>query len=248
MTNQTISLEAQGWGAPHVVFPVSSVDLRVLPEEHPVYLAEREAIASNWLAEKTAQPSFYDGRMLLMHTLGLQDGAVSGQGHMVSFSTYLWWRRQNPHPMAAIHLHAMAVPVSSDGAIIAIRMARHTANPGMVYCAAGSLDEHDLVNGCCDIDVNMRREVLEETGLDLRHARADSQLHGSHSGRFVNLFRFFHFDRTADEILADIAEHMKTDPEQEIDGGIAIRSADLDAHRYNRAMPPMLTMFFGHGV
>lgn len=245
MTDQSHSLETLGWGAPDTVFPVSSVELRVSAQDHPVYLSAREAIAENWIAEKAAQPSFYDGRMLLMREVGLREGAVTGEGHMVSFSTYLWWRRQDPRPVEGCHVFGMAVPVSSDGAIIAIRMAQHTANAGFVYCAAGSLDEHDLVDGCCDIGVNMRREVLEETGLDLYTARADAMLYGSHSRRSINLFRYFHFDLTADEMLARIAEHMKTDPEQEIDGGVAIRSADPDAHRYNRAMPPMLKVFFG---
>ncbi|MNL74228.1 hypothetical protein D3C87_1998300 [compost metagenome] len=91
----------------------------------------------------------------------------------------------------------------------------------------------------------MHREVMEETGFELSTARADPKLYGSRWQRLVNVFRFYHFDLTADEMLERIAEHMKTDPEQEIQGGVAIRSADPAAHHYNKAMAPMLSLFFG---
>jgi len=64
----------------------------------------------------------------------------------------------------------------ADGAIIAVRMSEHTANPGQVYCAAGSLDEGDVVEGRCDLLGNMLREVREETGLELSADDADGRL------------------------------------------------------------------------
>lgn len=247
MTHQDLAIEDTAWPADFAIFAVDTVEIRVSPEDHPLYLAHREAIAQNWESEKAAKPALYDGRMLLQRKVTLEDGVIRCQAHIVPFSAYLWWRRQ-AGVGGACHLFGMAVPVSRDGAIIAIRMSDHTANPGMVYCAAGSLDEHDMSDGICDIHSNMQREVLEETGLDLSTARADVNLYATRWGRFVSIFRFYHFDLTADEMLERIAEHMKTDPEQEIAGGVAIRSADPHAHPYNKAMAPILSMFFDrHG-
>lgn len=247
MNEHNLPLETHGWGPEHAVFPVSSVSLRVTPGEHPLCIAQREAIARNWEAEKAAKPAFYDGRMVLQRQLALKGGAITGEGHVVPFSAFLWWRRQ-PVLSGAWHVFGMAVPVSSDGAVIAIRMARHTANAGKVYCAAGSLDEQDIVDGYCDINRNMRREVMEETGLDLSTANADARLYGSRSQRVVSVFRFYRFDLTADEMLERIAEHMRTDEEKEIEGGVAIRDADPLAHAYHGSMVPMLSMFFAGGV
>lgn len=244
MTELTLSPGFSHWGQENTVFPVSAVRVRVSADEHPLYVSHRAEIEQNWRREEEEHPAYFDGRMLLSRNLDLQEGVISGRSHMVSFSTYLWWRKQQTLA-GACHLFGMAVPVSSDGAIIAIRMAPHTANPGFVYCAAGSLDESDVVDGFCDIDGNMRREVMEETGLDLGHAQSTTELYGSYSRRFVNVFRYFHFDMTAAEMLERIACHMETDTEKEIDGGVAIWNADPDAHRYNRAMAPILSMFFG---
>jgi len=139
------------------------------------------------------------------------------------------------------------VAISSDGALIAIRMAPHTANPGQVYCAAGSMDESDIVDGHCDVEGNMRREVLEETGLDLNDAVAESGYYGTHVSRSVTLFRIFHFPWTADDMLRKIEAHMLISEEDEVDGAVAIRSADPAAHHYSPAMLPILAWFFGRG-
>jgi len=46
-------------------------------------------------------------------------------------------------------------------------------------------------------------------------------------------------------MLRRIEAHMLVAEEDEIDGAIAIRSADPTAHRYNVAMLPILAWFFG---
>lgn len=63
-----------------------------------------------------------------------------------------------------LHLFAYPVLETSDGALVAIRMGAHTANPGQVYFAAGSLEPEDVVDGRCDIEANMRREVRRRPG------------------------------------------------------------------------------------
>lgn len=241
------AFNAEEWGPEGIAFPISGLSLRVLQGEHPFHLAEADRADKNWIAEKAANPAFFNGRMMLFNHLGLRDGEIVGEGHVVPFSTYLWWRRQ-ANPRMGCHLFGMAVPISSDGAIIAIRMSQHTANPGLVYCAAGSLDENDIVDGHCDVEGNMFREVREETGLDLGEAEADPTLYASRRGRRVSVFRFFRFPVTAAAIRERIAAHMVQDEEKEIDEIVEIRSIDPTLHPYNPAMLPVLDRFFGCGT
>lgn len=234
-----------GWPPESTVFPVSSIELTVLSGEHPFHIREQEAARENWAREIAANPSLFDGRMIFQHRLSIADGAVKGEAYVTPFSTFLWWRKQRPP--GGFHLFAFAVAVSSDGALIAIRMAPHTANPGQVYCAAGSMDENDIVDGHCDVEGNMRREVLEETGLDLNDAVPESGYYATHVNRSVTLFRIFRFPWTAEDMLQRIEAHMLVSEEDEVDGVVAIRSADPAAHRYNIAMLPILAWFFGEG-
>ncbi|MFK0163299.1 NUDIX hydrolase [Rhizobium sp. NPDC090279] len=234
-----------GWPPENSVFPVSRIELAVLPGEHPFHIQQLEAARENWAREIAANPALYDGRMVFQHRLSIVDGAVTGESYVTSFSTFLWWRRQRQR--GGFHLFGLAVVVSSDGAIIAIRMAQHTANPGQVYCAAGSLDENDIVDGHADVAGNMRREVLEETGLDLNDAAAEPGCYATHIDRSVTLFRVFRFPWTAEDMLRRIEAHMLVSEEDEVDGVVAIRSADPAAQRYNVAMLPILAWFFGDG-
>ncbi|ASW06944.1 MULTISPECIES: DNA mismatch repair protein MutT [unclassified Rhizobium] len=231
-----------GWPPQSTVFPISSIDLTVFPGEHPFHMREQEAARENWAREIAANPSLYDGRMIFQHRLSLTGGAVKGEAYVTPFSTFLLWRKQRQP--GAFHLFAFPVIVSSDGAIIAIRMAAHTANPGQVYCASGSMDENDIVDGHADVEGNMRREVLEETGLDLRDATPVSGYHAMHIRRSITLLRVFRFPWTAEEMLRRIEAHMLVSEEDEVDGVVAIRSADPTAHPYNIAMLPILAWFF----
>ncbi|MCM2472092.1 NUDIX hydrolase [Rhizobium sp. CG5] len=231
------------WPAEETVFPVSEIRLRISDGDYPFPPEVEAAAADNWSREIAANPALFNGRMLFQRRLSMGGDTIAGEGHVIPYATYLWWRRQ-AEPSFGYHLFALPVPVSSDGAVIAVRMSPHTANPGQVYCAAGSLEPGDVVDGHADLGANMAREVMEETGLDLGEAQADPQFYASYRQRRVTVFRLYRFALTADEMLERIAAHMAVDEEKEISGAVAIRSADPQAHAYNRAMLPMLDWYF----
>jgi 8-oxo-dGTP pyrophosphatase MutT (NUDIX family) len=236
-------LEGAGFPAEGEIFPLRSIDLPVLEGEHPWHAAHRAEIAANWVNEIAANPALYDGEMVFQRQLTFADGRIEGRAHMVPFSAFLYWRKM-ARGSGGFHLFGLPLVMTSDGALIAIRMGQHTANPGRVYCAAGSMDRHDIIDGRCDIETNMRREVLEETGLDLDGAQSRSGYFATHGLNTVTIFRIFEFSRSAEQILAEIAAHMATDPEPEIDGAVVIRNADPEAHDYAFFMRPILKWLF----
>jgi hypothetical protein len=232
------------WPPEQVVFDIQRAEIKVLPGEHPFYLAERDAIATNWERESAANPALFNGQMLLQHRIGLDKDSLSSEGHVISYATFLWWRRQTER-RGGIHLYAYPVLETSDGALVAIRMGDHTANAGSVYFACGSFEPIDVVDGWCDPDRNMRREVLEETGLDLNDAHPGEGYHVAHFRRAVTLFRIFRFDLTADELVSRIERHMEIAEDKEIAAAVAVRSADHSAHPYHVGMLPVLDWYFG---
>lgn len=225
------------------VFDIDLLDLSVHAGEHPFHSGNREAISRNWAAEQAANPALYDGSMVLFSSLRIGTGEMVGAGHIVPYSTFLFWRRQ-AEPDCGYHLFAFPVVLSADGAMIAVEMGAHTANAGRVYCPAGSLDGSDIVDGKVDVDGNMRREVLEETGLSLADAVVDPQLRAYRRGRRVTMFRVFRLPLSTEAIFERIAAHMAVDEEQEISRAVAIRSADRNAHDYTPDMYPLLDWVF----
>ncbi|WP_246663321.1 hypothetical protein [Rhizobium sp. WL3] len=90
----------------------------------------------------------------------------------------------------------------------------------------------------------MRREVMEETGLDLGAARADPVLYASYRSRRLTLLRVFEFSETADDLVARIDTFARDCAEPDISRAVAIRSGDPGAHRYGLAMLPVLAWYF----
>lgn len=234
-----------GWPPEQTVFPLESIELRVLDGEHPYLVDRRSEIAGNWEAEVKANPALFDGRMVFQHRLTLTGNRLAGQGYVIPFSTFMYWRRQQDRG-GGMHLFAYPVIETADNALVAIRMGAHTANPGQVYFAAGSLEPEDIASGLCDLEFNMRREVLEETGLDLAHATPGERYYASRFRRTVTVFRLFRFELTADEIIERIAAHMVVADDKEIAGAVAIRSADHSAYPYNVAMFPVIDWYFAN--
>lgn len=222
---------------------VHSHELRVVPGPHPLDLARPAEIAENWEREVAANPALFNGKTILQREMRYREGHLSAEGHVSSFATFLWWRRQ-PDLAGACHLFAFPVLRSRDGALIAVEMAPHTANPGQVYFAAGSLDLSDVVDGRCDIESNMRREVLEETGLDLDAAEADPILYASYRSQRLTLLRVFSFRESADELVARIDTFARQCADSEISRAVAIRDGDPGSQRYGLAMLPVLNWYF----
>lgn len=231
-----------GWPPANTVFPVEGVILRVVESEHPFHRARQAAAAANWDVEVARNPALFNGRMVFQSRVSFTNGVLNGEGHIIPYSTFLWWRKQ-PGGAGGMHIFAFPVLVASDGALVAIRMSAQTANPGQVYCAAGSLDENDIVDGYCDIEANMRREVLEETGFDLdRDAVADRQLYAAHNDGRIVLYRLFHFPMTGEEMAQAIRG--RGDRDEEVEDAVVIRSADPSLHNYAAPMLPLLAWFF----
>jgi 8-oxo-dGTP pyrophosphatase MutT (NUDIX family) len=225
-----------------IILPVAQVDVSLDPEPHPFEAANRAQIDANWLTEKAANRALFDGEVSLLARLAYRDERLEGACHTIRFATFLYWRKTRPWP-GAEHAFAHAMPVSSDGPLIAIRMGRNTTNPGKVYFAAGSFDPVDFPGGKVDVDFNMAREVAEETGLEIAGLPRDPNYHAlSGAGGTVIVRRYF-LPKPAEETAEAIRAFVAADPEPEIEEPVIIRNAD---DLPDGIMPYMATLIAWH--
>ncbi len=240
-----MSLQGFVWPEEGTLFDLSGYDVSVAAGPHPLYQQRRAEIEANWLAEHEANPALFNGEMLIHRDIRIDAGGrLAATGHLTPYATMLWWRKQPDRPVAE-HLFPIAVPITSDGAILAIEMGARTANAGRVYCAAGSLDAHDIIDGSkVDLDANMLREVREETGIDLTGATPVGGYLGVRIFRAVTLFRVFLLPYDAEEACARVRHHMETDDEQEIAGPVVIRDRSREGRNYPAFMPPIIDRIF----
>lgn len=229
------------------VFEVSSHCLAVVEGEHPWVSDNEDEIASNWQREILANRSLFNGRMVFQRRLTFADGHIEGVAHLVPYAAFLHWRRSD-RTRGGHHLFAMPIILSADDAVMMVRMADTTANPGRVYPPAGSLDDSDVRGGLCDIDGNLWRETREETGLDLSAMAMDPGYRAIHTAGSVAMFRVFRSAMTAAELAVAAERHIAAEQNPEISALIGIRSADPAAHDYPPFMPSVLSWIFREGI
>jgi 8-oxo-dGTP pyrophosphatase MutT (NUDIX family) len=185
-------------------------------------------IVTNWDAELRANPALFNGDFFMAEEAHIADGSFAAIYRRTRFETMMHWKK-NQTLFKPWHIFAVGVIVSSDNALIAGRMASSTAAAGRVYFPAGSFDETDVRNEILDIDGNMRREVMEETAIDLAGARrSDSRMYLVTADRSIALFRRHYFDLNAQELLKLIRGHIADEINSELDDVIAVASpADM---------------------
>lgn len=220
------------------IFSLDAVRLGIDAGEHPWFVSERDAINAHWAREQVERPWLFNGTIMIHRGLTLEHGVISGTSYRAPYAGLLHWVKTQPEA-DVWHLFGSAVILSSDGAMLLIRMAAKTANPGKVYAPAGSLDESDIKGNAVDVEGSISREAFEETGLDLAQAEAEAQLLGWRSGRHVSIFRRFRFADTAQALAERIRAHIRIDPEEEIEDVVVVRrpqDAGPTAPPYMQAM------------
>lgn len=209
----------------NLIVPVDVVDVRLDPEPHPFETANAAAIEENWRVEMRANPSLFDGTVVLLSRLAYEGGRFEGRCHAVRYATFMHWRRERANT-AAGHVFAHAMLVSRDNALVAIRMAANTVNAGRIYFAAGSFEPVDFADGAADVDFNMIREVAEETGLDISSVPRGERYYALSTERGTVLFRRYFLDENADEIARRIETFVAGEMDPEISGPVIIRGGD----------------------
>ena len=205
------------------VFHLDAVELSVDDAVHPWHEAERDAIAAHWAREQVERPWLFNGTVMLHRGLRLDGGVISGVSHRVPYAGLLHWLKCQPQP-DAWHLFGSAVILSSDNAMLLIRMAALTANAGKVCAPAGSLDESDITGATLNVDGSILREAMEETGLNLSLAAAEDRLLCWRQGSRVAIFRRFRLNEPSSVLVERMREHIRTDPEQEIEDVVLVRA------------------------
>ncbi|HVW57404.1 MAG TPA: NUDIX hydrolase [Rhizobiaceae bacterium] len=209
------------------VVPVLAAEIDLDPAPHPFEAANGAAIAENWVREKAAKPALFNGEVMLLSRLRYRGAMLEGSCHMVRYATFLLWRRSQPIGSAE-HAYTHAMPVTSDNALILVRMGPHTANANRVYFAAGSFDPQDFPEGKADIDFNMMREVREETGIDLKGLRRDPHYHLRSTAGATVIFRRYFLGEPAEQVAERIKAFIAAEDDPEIVEPVIVRSpADL---------------------
>jgi len=124
------------------------------------------AIARHWGNRLADNPSFFNGRVLVMETFDI-NGDVLDAGFMeTEFASFLYWKDRGYPEAGAYDGFGSALIRASGGEVILARQRAGNVNAGLIYMPGGFIDPRDVTaDGSVDIDASIERELLEETGL-----------------------------------------------------------------------------------
>lgn len=225
------------------IIDVDEVDIRVVPGPHPAELINEQLINELWVREKAANPALYDGRVLMPFRLALQARRLVGTCYRTRFAAVTYWVR-NPQLDDCPLAYANAMLVTSDNALVAVEMARHTLNAGLVYFASGGFDEEDVRDGKLDVWGNMCRETLEETGLEIGGLPRDPGFRVLPASNGLAITTRVFLSLTAVEAEERIRDFLAKEQAPEICGPVIIRETSIPDTMLAPQMLPLINWHF----
>ncbi len=182
------------------ILPVQRLDFRVFPLPWPFAADRRTEIEDYFTHLRREKPQLWNGRVLLLRDFEISDATLQGTMFETDYASFIAWRDWGFPDRDVRACFAMGALLSRDGAFLLGVMNSHTAGAGGIYFPSGVLDPGDVVCGRVDFDRNVRREIVEETGLSLDDATTDPWLLVLAPER-VALIKIFRFRKSASEII-----------------------------------------------
>ncbi len=195
------------------------------------FASHRRAEIDALFAElKQAQPALFNGRVLLMHRLAIEEGVMRGDFLEADYASFVAWQRWGRPEAGIFDCFGAAAVRSADGAFLLGVMGSHTYNAGQIYFPCGTPDPKDVGAGSkVDFDFSIKRELREETGLDPASLNEEPGWTLVRDGEMVAAIKTMHSPLAAEPLRALILENMAREQQPELADIRIIRGpADFD--------------------
>jgi 8-oxo-dGTP pyrophosphatase MutT (NUDIX family) len=214
------------------VFDIDRAEVTVAAWRWDFAVARREEIDRHFAERRRKQPSLWNGRVLLLRDYDVRGGVLRGTCFETDYASFLAWRDWDFADRGVFNIFASAALRSSDGAYLLGEMAPSTASAGLVYFPCGTPDPADIGPGSdLDLDGSVRRELMEETGLDIGEFDAEPGWTVLRDRGFLALMRGLRARQKAGDLRDRITRHLANDPHPEFsDIKIVHGHGDLDAN------------------
>jgi 8-oxo-dGTP pyrophosphatase MutT (NUDIX family) len=224
------------------VVPVARLELAFAPRPWPFAEERRLEIDAHYAALARDNPSYWNGRVLLMHSHRLDGDVFRGAYLETDFASLLAWRDWDCPDRSIRNSYGMPAVRSADGAFLLGVMGAQTANAGRVYFPCGTPDPDDVSGGTVDLDASLRRELKEETGLDAGEFDTDPGWYTVFAGPRIAQIRILQAGIDAAELQARVERFLAQQTAPELSGIRMVRGlAELEP-----AMPDFVTAFLRH--
>lgn len=211
----------------------ATASIAVSPASWPFADANRDAIASHWVAERKRRPGLFNGPVHLLRGHTLSDGHFAAEALATDFASFLYWRDHGYPDRDVLGTGVAAVLRARDGELLLGEAAEGTANGGRIYLFSGVLDGHDRhADGTLDLVGLAIRELAEEAGLAAAELNCEPGVAVIFDGIWVTFAFEFRSPLVAGALAARIGTHIAATGGTEIAGVHVVRGIeDIDEAR-----------------
>ena len=222
------------------IFDIDRAEIAAEPWSWPFARDRRPDIDRYFADLQRRRPGVWNGRVLLLHRCVIAGRALRGGCFETDYSSFITWRDREFADPDVYNFFAAAALRSADGAYLLGEMASYTAGAGRTYFCCGTPEPADIgAGGRIDLDANLDRELLEETGIAVNELDADPGWTVVRDRCFLGFMKRVTSRQSADELRDRIRRHIAADRHPELTDMRIVRSAaDIDAR-----MPPSVVAY-----
>jgi 8-oxo-dGTP pyrophosphatase MutT (NUDIX family) len=221
------------------LFRIDRLALTLKPKPW-AFAVERRAEIDAYFAERQRDnPALWNGRVLLLYHQVVRDGVFYGDFLETDYASFSAWKSQACPPAGVRDCFGAAAVVGSNGGVLVGVMNTHTANAGRTYFPCGTPDPDDIVGSTVDFDVSVRRELLEETGIDAATLMSEPDWTAVVDGVLIMHVKLLRSHETAEALRAHALAHIAGERQPEL-RDIRIVRSEKD---FDPAMPRFVTAF-----
>jgi 8-oxo-dGTP pyrophosphatase MutT (NUDIX family) len=218
---------------------IDRLDLSFAPKPWDFAVERRDEIDAFFAALRRDKPSIWNGRVLMLHHHAIKDGVLHGEYLETDYASFAAWRQWGG-PAAKVHdCFSAAAILAADGAFLLGVMGPHTFNGGKIYFPCGTPDPKDIVGDKVDLELSVRRELHEETGLSVAEFASEPGWTMITDGPLIAQIKVLRSGEDSVALRKRVLLHLASEQQPELaDIRIVRKHEDLDP-----AMPRFVTAF-----
>ncbi|HZT27617.1 MAG TPA: NUDIX hydrolase [Pseudolabrys sp.] len=200
---------------------------------------ERRADIGRYFAALQREKPVWNGRVLLLHRQAISGGVFYGDYLETDYASFAAWRQWGSPPAGVHDCFGAAAVQTADGAFLLGVMGSHTLNAGNIYFFCGTPDPDDIVGSKVDLASSVRRELKEETGIDMEQLDVEPRWTTVVDGPLIVQVRLLRAADSAEAVRKRILEFLARERQPELSDIRIVRSA----RDFDPAMPRFVTAF-----